>query len=70
MGALSWWHRNVVSGSTQRGRAEVEPDAVPRALAYYKELERRSDTAYVASPYGAGAKPVPVMPVKLVRPQP
>ncbi|HEY6762023.1 MAG TPA: glycosyltransferase family 39 protein [Baekduia sp.] len=48
----------VVVGSTQRGRAEVEPDAVPRALAYYKELERRSDTAYVASPYRDGAKPV------------
>jgi hypothetical protein len=48
----------VVVGSTQRGRAEVEPDAVPRALAYYHELERRSDTAYVASPYRDGAKPV------------
>ncbi|WP_445151056.1 ArnT family glycosyltransferase [Baekduia sp. Peel2402] len=48
----------VVVGSTQRGRAEVEPDAVPRALAYYKELERRADTAYVASPYRDGAGPV------------
>jgi uncharacterized protein (TIGR03382 family) len=48
----------VVVGSTQRGRAEVEPDAVPRALAYYKELERRADTAYVASPYRSGAGPV------------
>ena len=48
----------VVVGSTQRGRAEVEPEAVPRALAYYRELERRADTAYVASPYRAGAGPV------------
>jgi hypothetical protein len=48
----------VVVGSTQRGRAEVEPEAVPRALAYYKELEARADTAYVASPYRDGAGPV------------
>jgi hypothetical protein len=48
----------VVVGSTQRGRAEVEPEAVPRALAYYQELERRADTAYVASPYRAGARSV------------
>lgn len=48
----------VVVGSTQRGRAEVEPDAVPRALAYYRELERRSDTAYLASPYRNGAREV------------
>jgi hypothetical protein len=48
----------VVVGSTQRGRAEAEPDAVPRALDYYRELERRSTTAYVASPYRAGAGPV------------
>ncbi|MBI5105417.1 MAG: glycosyltransferase family 39 protein [Solirubrobacterales bacterium] len=48
----------VVVGSTQRGRAEVEPEAVPRALEYYRELERRSDTVYVASPYREGADPV------------
>jgi uncharacterized protein (TIGR03382 family) len=48
----------VVVGSTQRGRAEVEPDAVPRALDYYRELERRADVAYVASPYRHGADPV------------
>jgi hypothetical protein len=48
----------VVVGSTQRGRAEVEPEAVPRALAYYEELKRSSDTAYVASPYRDGAGPV------------
>jgi hypothetical protein len=48
----------VVVGSTQRGRAEVDAAAVPRALAYYKELEARSDTAFVASPYRDGAGPV------------
>jgi hypothetical protein len=45
----------VVSGSTQRGRAEVEPDVVPRALAYYRELERRAQKVYVASPYREGS---------------
>jgi hypothetical protein len=48
----------VVVGSTQRGRAEVEPEAVPRALEYYRELERRSSLAFVASPYRSGAGPV------------
>ncbi|MDQ3723550.1 MAG: glycosyltransferase family 39 protein [Actinomycetota bacterium] len=48
----------VVVGSTQRGRAEVEPEAVPNALAYYKELERRSDVAYEVSPYSRGKGPV------------
>jgi len=48
----------VVVGSTQRGRAEVEPGSVPQALAYYRELERRADLAYRASPYRSGAKPV------------
>jgi hypothetical protein len=48
----------VVSGSTQRGRAEAAPDEVPRAIAYYRELERRSDVVFRASPYRAGAKPV------------
>ncbi|MEA2194262.1 MAG: hypothetical protein QOG42_696 [Solirubrobacteraceae bacterium] len=44
----------VVVGSTQRGRAEVEPKVVPNALAYYDELERRSDVAYEVSPYARG----------------
>jgi hypothetical protein len=48
----------VVVGSTQRGRAEVEPKVVPNALAYYKELERRSDVAYAVSPYSRGKGPV------------
>jgi hypothetical protein len=48
----------VVSGSTQRGRAEVAPREVPQAIAYYRALERRADVAFHASPYRKGAKPV------------
>jgi hypothetical protein len=48
----------VVSGSTQRGRAEAEPGAVPRATAYYRELERRSDLVFRGSPYRRGQGPV------------
>jgi hypothetical protein len=49
----------VVVGSTQRGRAEAEPEDVPRAIAYYRDLERRSEVAFHASPYREGAGPVP-----------
>ncbi|MDX6723390.1 MAG: hypothetical protein QOD73_1794 [Solirubrobacteraceae bacterium] len=48
----------VVSGSTQRGRAEADPRQVPRAIAYYRELERRADVVLHASPYHPGAGPV------------
>ena len=48
----------VVTGSTQRGRAEAEPKEVPQAIAYYKELEKRSRLAYEASPYARGRGPV------------
>ena len=48
----------VVVGSTQRGRAEVEPDQVPHALEYYKTLERRAEVAYEVSPYSRGKGPV------------
>jgi hypothetical protein len=48
----------VVSGSTQRGRAEADPKTVPRALGYYRELERSADLVYQASPYRSGAEPV------------
>jgi len=49
----------VVVGSTQRGRAEAEPDEVPGAVAYYRRLERESRLAFRASPYDPGAAPVP-----------
>jgi len=48
----------VVVGSTQRGRAEAEPEEVPQAIAYYRELERNSRLAYEASPYARGKGPV------------
>jgi len=48
----------VVVGSTQRGRAEAQPDVVPNALAYYRELERRAKVVYHASPYSKGEGPV------------
>jgi len=53
-GGFCW----VVVGSTQRGRAEAEPEEVPRAIAFYRALERRSRLAYEASPYGRGEGPV------------
>ncbi len=49
----------VVVGSTQRGRAEAEPEQVPNALAYYRTLEQRSKVAFEASPYARGEGPVP-----------
>jgi 4-amino-4-deoxy-L-arabinose transferase-like glycosyltransferase len=48
----------VITGSTQRGRAEAEPEKVPQAIAYYRELERRGEVAYHASPYAHGKGPV------------
>src|SRR4051812_39613224 len=48
----------VVVGSTQRGRAEVAPEEVPQAIAYYRALERRADVVFHARPYHRGAKPV------------
>jgi hypothetical protein len=48
----------VVVGSTQRGRAEAQPQAVPRAIAYYRALEQRSTLAFEASPYAKGKGPV------------
>jgi hypothetical protein len=48
----------VVTGSTQRGRAEAEPDIVPDAVAFYRALDRRAQIAYQASPYHSGAGPV------------
>lgn len=48
----------VVTGSTQRGRAEAEPDEVPRAIEYYEALERRGELVFESSPYREGADPV------------
>jgi hypothetical protein len=48
----------VVTGSTQRGRADADPKQVPNAIAYYKELARRGTVVYHASPYSKGDGPV------------
>ncbi|MCW3039688.1 MAG: glycosyltransferase family 39 protein [Solirubrobacterales bacterium] len=48
----------VIVGSTQRGRAEVEAGTVPKALEYYKELERRGQVVHRDSPYAKGKGPV------------
>ncbi len=44
----------VLTGSTQFGRALAEPEEVPEAIAYYDELERRSDVVYRVSPLSGG----------------
>jgi hypothetical protein len=49
----------VVTGSTQRGRSEAQPDVVPQAVAYYRALARRGTLVHVSSPYGEGEGPVP-----------
>jgi hypothetical protein len=48
----------VISGSTQRGRAEVEPDAVPKAIEYYRALHQRAEIVHEDSPYRRGGDPV------------
>ena len=48
----------VVTGSTQYGRAEVAPRAVPNAIRYYAELRRRADVVYRVTPLEPNAKPV------------
>ena len=44
----------VVVGSTQYGRALVDPREVPEAIAYYKQLARRGRLVFRSSPYGSG----------------
>ena len=53
-GAYCW----VVTGSTQRGRVDVDPAVVPRAAAYYAALERRGRLVHESSPFASGADPV------------
>ena len=47
---------HVITGSTQYGRALKEPGDVPAAIAYYAELERRSDVVYRVSPMSGGRR--------------
>ncbi len=41
----------VVTGSTEQGRAEVDPAAVPRAIAYYAALARQGTRVFTVSPF-------------------
>jgi hypothetical protein len=49
----------VVTGSTEQGRALVDPAAVPAAIAYYRALAARGTLLFTASPYAARAAAVP-----------
>jgi hypothetical protein len=49
----------VISGSTQSGRAEVDPGQVPQAIAYYQELQRQGQLVFRGTPYSKGKGPVP-----------
>ena len=49
----------VVTGSTQYGRTQAQPELVPQAVAYYKKLKQQSKVVYQGSPYKKGAQPVP-----------
>ncbi|WP_028057227.1 ArnT family glycosyltransferase [Candidatus Solirubrobacter pratensis] len=44
----------VVSGSTQYGRADAEPQRAPEALKYYRALKRQADVVFTASPLREG----------------
>ena len=43
----------VVTGSTESGRAQADPAAVPNAIAYYRALEEQGEVVYRASPYSS-----------------
>jgi hypothetical protein len=47
----------VVTGSTEEGRALVDPAAVPAAIAYYRALAAHATLLFTASPFAAGAAP-------------
>jgi hypothetical protein len=49
----------VVIGSTEQGRALVDPSTVPGAVAYYRALATRGTLLFTASPFAAGAALVP-----------
>ena len=59
---IGWYEREgfcwVISGSTQSGRAQAEPRAVPQAIAYYRALAKQAQLVYRVSPYSPGSGPV------------
>ena len=48
----------VVTGSTEEGRALVDPSAVPAAIAYYRALAAHGTAVFTASPYPRGEAPI------------
>ena len=48
----------VVTGSTEAGRAEADPKAVPLAIAYYRRLAEQGQVVHRSSPYSTGSGPV------------
>jgi hypothetical protein len=57
---VSYYERHdycwVVSGYTQSGRAFADPQVVPHAIAYYRELARQGEVVYHVSPYNSAGK--------------
>jgi len=58
---IGWYERGgycyVLSGSTESGRALVDPRAAPLAVAYYRALATRARVLYSVSPYSSGSTP-------------
>ena len=48
----------VVTGSTEEGRAQADPGAVPQAIAYYRALAAAGRPVFEASPFGEGQREV------------
>ena len=48
----------IVTGSTEEGRAFVDPTIVPAAVAYYRALAAQGTAVFTASPYTRGAAPI------------
>ncbi|HEV3094782.1 MAG TPA: glycosyltransferase family 39 protein [Solirubrobacteraceae bacterium] len=57
---IGWYERQgycwAITGSTESGRAQVDPRAAPLAVAYYRALAARGTLLYSASPYSSGSK--------------
>jgi 4-amino-4-deoxy-L-arabinose transferase-like glycosyltransferase len=57
---IGWYERLgycwVIVGSTESGRALVDPRAAPLAVAYYRALAARAQLVYRATPYTAQSK--------------
>jgi hypothetical protein len=58
---VSYYERHsycwVLSRFTQAGRALIDPDALPNAIAYYRALSEQSRVVYRVSPFAHAARP-------------